>query len=272
MTPVNLVLMLLRKLDWHDYDGAKWLLENGVDPNVRWAKGLPTLAFAMTRDSDIQMIDLLLDHGADPSASMTLPDGREINGVEVTARLGRGDVLASLRNRGVSIELHGAASLIAACAMGDEASVLGISGAEPALVGDLLRDAPDLLMRFALCGNLEGIRMLLDLGADVNTRDPRGDGYWGIAKDGTALHVAAWKAHHETVALLVARGADVNARNARGETPLMRAVAAATDSYWMRRRKPDSVRTLLSAGAAREGVQVPTGYDEIDLLMVTSSV
>jgi ankyrin repeat protein len=267
MTPVSLVLMLLRKLDWHDYDGAKWLLENGTDPNVSWAKGLPTFQFALTRDSDIRMMQLLLEHGTDPLAVMTTHDGRQFNGIETAARLGRGDVLALLRERGVSIELHGEASLIAACALGDEASVLGISGAEPDLVGAVQKDATELLMRFALSGNADGVRLLHDLGVDIDTRNARGDAYWDIAKDSTALHIAAWKAHHDVVALLVERGADVNATNGRGETPLMRAVAAATDSYWMRHRKPDSVRTLLAAGATKNGVTLPTGYDEIDVLL-----
>ena len=34
-----------------------------------------------------------------------------------------------------------------------------------------------------------------------------GDGYFDIAKDSTALHVAAWKAWPNVVTLLLARGA-----------------------------------------------------------------
>jgi hypothetical protein len=32
-----------------------------------------------------------------------------------------------------------------------------------------------------------------------------GDGYFEIAKDSTALHVAAWRARHGTVKLLIER-------------------------------------------------------------------
>ncbi len=39
ITPVNLVLMLIRKHDWHDYEGAKWLLEHGADPNYDRERG-----------------------------------------------------------------------------------------------------------------------------------------------------------------------------------------------------------------------------------------
>ena len=31
LTPESLAMILLRKTDWHDYDGIKWLLERGVD-------------------------------------------------------------------------------------------------------------------------------------------------------------------------------------------------------------------------------------------------
>src|SRR3989475_5157356 len=40
-----------------------------------------------------------------------------------------------------------------------------------------------------------------------------GDGYFDIAKDSTALHVAAWKGVPPTVKLLIERGAPVDARS-----------------------------------------------------------
>ena len=49
----------------------------------------------------------------------------------------------------------------------------------------------------------------------------------------------------------------------------MLAVKACVDSYWMRRRSPESVKALLEAGAERAGVRLPTGYDEIDRLLQT---
>jgi hypothetical protein len=44
-------------------------------------------------------------------------------------------------------------------------------------------------------------------------------------------------------------------------------VKACVDSYWTDRRSPDSVRVLLEAGASDEGIELPTGYDEIDVLL-----
>jgi ankyrin repeat protein len=36
----SLATILLRKTDWHDYEGIQWLLEQGVDPNLmtHWGK------------------------------------------------------------------------------------------------------------------------------------------------------------------------------------------------------------------------------------------
>jgi hypothetical protein len=115
-------------------------------------------------------------------------------------------------------------------------------------------------------GNLAGVRNLLDLGVSVTGLYREGDGYFGIAKNSTALHVAAWRAWPEVVKELIARGAPVNATDAQGRTALQLAVKACVDSYWTERRSPDSVRTLLEDGASTEGIELPTGYDEVDKL------
>jgi ankyrin repeat protein len=94
-----------------------------------------------------------------------------------------------------------------------------------------------------------------------------GDGYFGISKDSTALHVAAWKGIPSTVKLLIERGAPVSATEARGRTPLVLAVKACVDSYWTCRRTPESVEALLRAGASVSGVNYPSGYEEVDALL-----
>ena len=50
--------------------------------------------------------------------------------------------------------------------------------------------------------------MFLELGVPVDALYD-GDPYFDIAKDSTALHVAAWKARPKTVQLLIERGAIV---------------------------------------------------------------
>jgi ankyrin repeat protein len=124
-----------------------------------------------------------------------------------------------------------------------------------------------LLAEFAGNGNTDGVRLLLDLGVPV-TAMSGGDAYFDIAKDSTALHVAAWKAHPPTVKLLIGRGGPVDALDGKGRTALALAVRACVDSYWTQRRSPESVEALLRAGASIEGVDSPSGYAEVDELLL----
>jgi ankyrin repeat protein len=131
----------------------------------------------------------------------------------------------------------------------------------------LIEQGGTLLAEFSGVGNLAGVRNLFDLGVSATALYREGDGYYGIAKQSTALHVAAWRARPALVKELIARGAPVNARDGAGRTPLQLAVKACVDSYWTELRSPESVRALLDAGAPAEGIELPTGYDEIDQLL-----
>jgi len=123
-----------------------------------------------------------------------------------------------------------------------------------------------LLAVFAGNWNTEGVRLLLDLGVPVGAVYV-GDGYFDIAPDSTALHVAAWKGLAPTVQLLIDRGAPVDARDAKGRTALELAVKACVESYWTERRNPDAVKALLAAGASLDGLRLPSGYGAIDQLL-----
>ena len=263
LTADSLSTMLLRKADWHDHDGLEYLLERGADPNrmTRW--GHTALHQALRRDNDLKNIAVLLDHGADPEL-----EGRRdgLSAASIAARRGRGDVLALLEQHGVRVEWQGVETLIAACARNDAARLRAVADREPLLVRDVLAQGGRLLAEFAGTANVEGVGHLLDLGVDVAERY-EGDGYFDIAEDSTALHVAAWKGWPRVVALLIARGAPVNVPDGRGRTPLALAVKACVDSYWTRRRSPASVEALLRAGASTSGVLFPSGYDEVDVLL-----
>lgn len=258
----SLSLMLIRKHDWHDYEGVKWLLEHGADANRNRWRGFRAIHHAIARDNDLRIIELLLDHGADP---MTESGG--MSAVARAARRGRGDVLRSIERRRIPFELYGVERLIAACARNDSTDARSIAEREPSYVAELRRDGGQLLAEFAGNGNSDGVQRLLDLGVPVDALFEEGDGYWGVAPRSTALHVAAWRLQHDTVKLLVSRGAPLNARDAHGRTPLMLAVKACVDSYWTYRRSPESVDALLEAGASTEGVKYPSGYADVDELL-----
>jgi ankyrin repeat protein len=263
LTDDSVCTLLLRKHDWHDYDGIKWLLEHGANPNAMSGWKRTPFFQAVQRDNAIEIIALSLDHGADPTIGAG--DGR--SAAVLAARRGRGDALDLFARRGIGIGLVGVDRLIAACARNDAEAIRVATAQEPHLVRELVAQGGPLIAEFSGNGNTDGVRQLLDLGVDVNARHAEGDGYFGVAKSSTALHSAAWRARHATVRLLIERGAQVDAQDANGRTALMLAVRACVDSYWSDWRKPDSVDTLLHAGASIANVPFPCGYAEVDDLL-----
>jgi ankyrin repeat protein len=260
----------------------KYLLEHGADPNrmTRWHH--TALHQALRRDNGIELIDLLLDHGADPTLKNEA-DGK--SGIAMAARRGRSDVLWTFARRGFPMPMpHDGVEhlIVSACAARGgstggrafleqfqqlaNAARLPNQFNELLAIRELLAEGSTLLAEFAGNGNTKGVQQLLDLGVPVDVRYD-GDLYFDIAKDSTALHVAAWKAWPRTVKLLIERGAQVNAVDAKGRTPLMLAVKACVDSYWMNRRSPESVEALLRAGASVTEVDYPSGYAEVDALL-----
>ncbi len=262
---LGLFTMLLRKADWHDLDGLRLVLEHGGDPNIQPKFGGTALHHAVRRDNRLAAIELLLDHGADPSIP-NKRDGR--SATSLAARRGRADILTLFHGRGLAHpdRLSPLDQLIAACALADLDRIHSLTTHHPALIPELLAEGGTLLAGFAGNGNLAGVRCLLDLGVPPDALHP-GDPYWDIAPSSTAIHVAAWRAQPTVVSELLARGTPVNALDRKGRTALSLAVKACVDSHWTDRRSPDSVRALLGAGASTTGIDLPTGYDEIDTLL-----
>jgi ankyrin repeat protein len=263
LTTENLCMMLVRKHDWHDFEGAKYLLEHRANPNGNSGRGWYPMHHALARINGPDMISLLLDHGADPYLV-----SNDLTAMAKAAREGRRDVLELFRERGFSLALQGLDELICACALGDEQSAQGIAEKTPALKKELIEMGGTLLAKFSAGGNLRGTEILLNLGAPVNTPFEEGDGYYGTPAGSLPIHVAAWHNYPPVVQLLIDNGAAVNAYDGNGDTPLMLSVRASTESYWTRRRSPDAVAALLKAGALADKVPFPCGYKPIDDLLL----
>jgi len=255
--------LLLRKCDWHDAEGLHLVLEHAHNPNSMGVWGRTALHQAVRRDNSLEMIEMLLDYGADPG----LPDRAGQSAIMIAARRGRAVALDLFEERGTPIRFTGVDALIAACARNRKGAIASLTSATPALKPQLVKQGGTLLAEFSGNDNLAGVRNLLDLGVNVETVYVEGDAYFDIAAGSSALHVAAWRARPEVVEELIARGASVNAIDAHGRTALQLAVKACVDSHWTNRRSPASVRVLLEAGAFAKGIELPTGYDEIDVLL-----
>jgi len=263
LTKESLAVMLIRKIDWHDVAGVKYLLEHGAPADGERKRGWLALHHALTRSNRAAVFTLLLDHGADPAC---VSGG--ISAVVRAVREGRTDVLDEFARRGKSGELKGVDAVIERCARGDTDGARELLASEPRLQEELAAMGGTLLARFAGNANTPGVRTLLDLGVSASAPFEEGDGYFGVPKGSLAIHVAAWRAQHQTVTVLIERGSPVDAKDANGNTPLMLAVRACVDSYWMGSRSPDSVAALVAAGASTAGVKYPCGYPEVDALIV----
>lgn len=259
----SLTTILLREADWHDYEGAQMALRHGANPNSMTHWGSSALHHAVQRDNWLQTLGLLLDYGGD----VTLKNRHGFSAAEIAAWRGRGDFLRLLKERGIDAKLGGAYRLLAACALADDGQVRALLANDPAQQEILVAMGGTVLAQFAGNGNTEGVRRLLDLGVKPDTLYA-GDGYYGIAKESTALHVAAWRGRPETARLLIKRGAPVDAVDGEGRTPLQLAVRACVDSYWRERRSPEWVAPLLEAGASLDGIEIPCGYVEADELLL----
>jgi ankyrin repeat protein len=269
LNQASLNTILVRKADWHDEHGMQLALEYGANPNQLTHWGFTALHQSLRRDNGLIIIELLLNHGANP----TLETREGQSAIYIATRRGRGDVLALFEQCGFTPYLNQPEPsffvedpvdrLFAACALNNQAALQRMTVKNL----HLLPEAGAVLAEFAGNGNTDGVRNLLDLGVPITALYKEGDGYFDIAKDSTALHVAAWRAWPETVKLLIARGAPIDALDAKGRTALQLAIKATVDSYWKYRRTPDSIKALLEAGASTSGIELPTGYDEADILL-----
>jgi ankyrin repeat protein len=179
-------------------DGPQWLIEHGADPNLPWGADSESPLHVAARRWDVEMVERLLRHGADPHRRRS--DGSTAH---TLAELhGNRGVATRLLTLGATDELSPLERFVAACARGDRAAADAMLEARPVLRGELRPEHHLLLHRPAESGNAQVLETMLACGFDPDARD----------KDNvTPLHRAAMGGHPEATRVLLAGGADVNA-------------------------------------------------------------
>ncbi|MBC7897130.1 MAG: ankyrin repeat domain-containing protein [Cytophagaceae bacterium] len=234
-------------LRWHDLakeprvrHGAEWLLAHGADPNV--SCGLEqeqSLHVAAWRGQEPEIVQLLLDHGADVHA--VRGDGR--TPWRLASRHGFNAIAALLERVGARAEaLSPADKLLAACGRGDAADARRL--ASPDAIASLEPADQRLIVDAASVGRWPTVLACVAAGFDANTFNEH---------QSTALHHACLTGQIAVVHALLAAGASVRLRDSvHASTPLGWTTFGADHVGDASGDYPGCVRALLAAGAPRE--------------------
>jgi ankyrin repeat protein len=157
----------------------------------------------------VDRVKLLVDNGADVNATSQYPAGARAPYAEAVYH-GHQEIADYLVTQGaerIAIALNPAEEFHVACYRGDADRARELVASDPSL----LDDAGGLLIWAAEAGRVDSLRLLVELGIDVN----------GKPGDASPLHCAARAGQLDTVKLLVELGADVHARDRNFDgTPL----------------------------------------------------
>ena len=199
---------------------AAFLLERGADPNDA-TTGYTALHTAVLR-GDLDLVRALTAHGADPNVRLERGSRQQRNlnwyGLSgalagatpfwLAAKYAEVDIMRFLADAGADPLLapnNGITPLMAAAGAG---WTTRSSNRRDQGIGV---DAARLLVSAGERATREGTKLALELGADVNATDPRGN---------TALHAAVRLAYSSVVDLLVDHGGRLDIENEAGRSAL----------------------------------------------------
>ena len=188
MTPLIQALCAAAKSDQR---GLKFLLDQGIDPNVPDEKGERALLHAI-RSKGSGNVHLLLEAGANPHL-ISFDQATE---------------LGTVLNQHIKVQ---SSNLLAAATAGNlDAVNLSLQGGADSNAQN--KQGKSALMWAAQGGHLSCVERLLAAGADSNAQNEYGS---------TVLMFATQKGHLACVERLLAAGADSNAQNEDDQTALM---------------------------------------------------
>jgi ankyrin repeat protein len=231
-----------------DAAGVRLLLEAAA-AQATSAGQLADLATSLLPGESAAITEALLQAGADPDAPAARQDG--ISPMRRAVREGRQDLAAMLLRHGVHDDSTEADRFLGACLRGDRGQAERLLAGHSGLADRLSEADRAVIVEAAWRADTAAVRLLLELGFSASARNDFGE---------TALHSAAGAGRADLVRLLLAHGAQIDARESNwNSTPL---TAATVGSGEHTRHSPGAdwiatIRTLLDAGAARDGAWIP---------------
>jgi hypothetical protein len=225
--------------------GIRWLLGHGADPNVpAYPERLreTPIHLAVRNGWGLDMIALLLDHGADPA--IRRKDGRSAYALAV--RSGRDDAAALLRERGGAQELDPVDVFLGACLRADEAAARRCLERKPELMAALSHEERLFVHEAARQGRVAALELMQALGFDLGIKGET---------DTTAMHVAGWHGRAEALGFLIRQGCDVNAIETQFGGPPIGWVAHGSQSC----RDPAGDYAAAAQALLGAGAKVPPG-------------
>lgn len=230
--------------------GVRWLLEHGANPNVVCRDIKETaLHAAVRRDYSVEIVELLLQHGADPAQPRA--DGR--TPLALAVRGGHEALAAVLRAHGATDDLSPVDRFLGACLRADAATARAMLAAQPGLMEALTKDDRAMVFEAAREDRAGALTLMGELGFDLQLTGEGGE---------TPLHMAGWNGNVAAMRALIAVGVDVNRREQRFGAPPMGWVAHG--SLHHRNPKgdyPACAEALIGAGATVSADIV--GSDEV---------
>lgn len=216
---------LMKVAEKGDYSAAQALLKKGADPNARvsgtWLNYTPLLQ--AVAENHLEVAELLLDWGADPY----LESENHCHAIVYAGHKNGEKILQLLLARGVPIDFRNSEGstaverLVASSGSAEDLDVLFKLGADP---NQKTRTGGRLLNRAVHLRNVDAIRTLIRVGAEINARD----------EDGRTALINAADYSYESLPLakiLVEAGAEINAQDLNGSTALLYAVGAGENIY-----------------------------------------
>ncbi len=189
--------------------GIRWLLEHGANPNViSYANTVAETALhgAVKNNWDKAMIELLLQHGADPS--LPRKDGRTAYSLAV--RHGRQDLVKLFQKQNPALQATLADTFLGACLSADGSQARAILREHPESIATLSEEDRKIVLIAARHGHAEPLALMGELGFNLDLEDTDGE---------RPLHWAAWMGWPEATRALIQAGVHLNKPDRRFHAP-----------------------------------------------------